>query len=40
MVRKIFLGCGIVSSVLYINSDVLGTLRIRATATLIKSSVS
>ena len=27
MVRKIFLGCGIVSSVLYIAIDVLGTLR-------------
>jgi hypothetical protein len=27
MVRKILLGCGIVSSVLYIVSDVLGTLR-------------
>ena len=27
MVRKILLGCGIVSSVLYIVTDVLGTLR-------------
>jgi Protein of unknown function (DUF998) len=27
MVRKIFLSCGIVSSVLYVITDVLGTLR-------------
>src|ERR671910_3252221 len=27
MVRKILLGCGIVSSVLYVVTDVLGTLR-------------
>ena len=27
MVRKILLGCGIVSSVLYVAVDVLGTLR-------------
>jgi hypothetical protein len=27
MVRKILLGCGIVSSVLYVFTDVLGTLR-------------
>ena len=30
MVRKILLGCGIVSSVLYVVSDVLGTLRYEA----------
>jgi hypothetical protein len=27
MVRKILLGCGVVSSVLYVVTDVLGTLR-------------